>query len=317
MPNLTDRDKLEGDAWARKCTLDLLHSKFSQEFKAICNLRPLRGNQNLIEAHELELATIVLRYRNRFSKDDYFSHIQQCMKSADAAAESLHTFLEQFNQLRDSDQMNLVIKAANITDEGVFTNESYIPHLNLTVTLLAIIRTMKALSPGIKIATGVSERRRQGRPSSHYVQAALDLIFLWERILLASLPEPSPPYRAKTVKVPIAKKQVGRGPLTGDNQYAEATQPSTEFCRLAFRMINPKLKLKDAITAINNARELTEWLFFDALEDVRGKHSHDPVRHFIRDIATGNKNLKQKHLFSLPYLLRLYSESEQNPAPSD
>jgi hypothetical protein len=75
--------------------------------------------------------------------------------------------------------------------------------------------------------------------------------------------------------------------------------------------------MKDVITAVNNARRLKEWLFFDALEDVRGEHPHDPVRHFIRDIASGKKKLAQKDLFSLPYLLRLYSESEQNLGVSD
>jgi hypothetical protein len=136
MPKLTDREQLDGDVWAQKQMVDLLNSKFSKEFKAICSIPPLRGNKDLVETYQLELATIVLRYRNRFSKEDYFDHIQQCMKAADAAAESLQTFLEKLNHLRDADQMNLIIKAANIIDAGVFSDGSYIPHLNLTVTLV-------------------------------------------------------------------------------------------------------------------------------------------------------------------------------------
>jgi hypothetical protein len=308
MTNPTDGEPLEGDAWANKQDLDWLTS--TEEFKAICKLPPLLDNKKLIEAYQLKLATIVLRYRNRFSRGDYFQNIQQCIKSADAAAESLQTFLDHFADLRDADQMNFVIKAANMIDKNVFSEELHIPHLNLFFTLRAIIRTMKVLSPAVRIATGVSDERLRGRPSSHYVQAALELIFLWQMILAESLPDPEPPYVAKIVKVPVAKRQVGLGKEINNKRYLEATQPSTEFCRLAFRMIDPKLELKDVITAINNARELNEWLFVDALEDARSEGSHDPIPHFIRDIASGKKNLAQKQLFSIPYLLRLYWEWE-------
>jgi hypothetical protein len=59
-------------AWARKWTLQLLHSECSKEFEAICKLPPLKDNKELIEAYQLELGNIVLRHRNRFSKPDNF-----------------------------------------------------------------------------------------------------------------------------------------------------------------------------------------------------------------------------------------------------
>jgi len=305
----TDREQIDGKAWSEKWTLDLLHSKFSDEFKAICKLAPLKDNEALIEAHQLELADIVLRYSNRFSKKDHLAHIEQCIRSADAAAQGLKTFLDDLVQLRDPDQMKLVMKAANIIDPSIFPEEifnvtsSYV----LIIALGTIIRAMKALSPAIRIGTGVAEKKGRGRPSSPYLQAALELIFLWERILLDAMPEPSPPYYGKRGRVvPVAKKQLGLGKLKNNKQELEATQVSTESCRLAFHMINPEIKSREVRTAINSARKERSWLLVEGLEDARSRHGSDPLKHFIRDIATGKKSIQKTHLFSLPYFLRHY-----------
>jgi hypothetical protein len=41
--------------WEEKWTQDLLHSKFADDFEAICKLPPLKDDRSLIEAYQLEL----------------------------------------------------------------------------------------------------------------------------------------------------------------------------------------------------------------------------------------------------------------------
>jgi hypothetical protein len=207
-------------------------------------------------------------------------------------------------QLADPDQMKLILKAANIIEPAMFQKQSVDMPMSpvFIMWLAAMIRTMNVIKQAIPVATGLSGKKGKGRPPSRYVQAALELIMLWESILLDAAPEPKPPYLAKIVRwVPTAKKKIA-----GGKDGPEATQVSTEFCRLALRMIDPKIKLRQVLTAINNARKERQWFFFQALESTRRKYPHDPFRHLIKNVAEGKENIKKTHLFSIPYFLQLY-----------
>jgi hypothetical protein len=291
-------------AWTRKRNLELLHSECSKEFEAICKLPPLKDNKGLIEAYELELGNIVRRHRNRFSKPDHFAHVEQIITSANAAAAGIQKFVEDFNQLADPNQMKLILKVANIIEPAMFPEQSVDMPMSpvFIMWLAAMIRTMDVIKQAIPVATGLSGKKEKGRPPSRYVQAALELIMLWESILFDAAPEPKPPYLAKIVGlVPTAKKKIAWG-----KEGPEATQVSTEFCRLALRMINPKIKFREVLTAINNARKKRQWLLVKALKSTRRRHPRDPFRHFIRNVAEGKRNIKKTDLFSIPYFLQLY-----------
>jgi hypothetical protein len=192
--------------WEKKRTQDFLHSQ--DDFEAICKLPPLKDDKSLIESYELELGRIIRLYRNRLLRKDYVSTVRRCMKSADAAAQALEVFVRDFVELRDPYAMRLIMTAASIVNPRAFPEN--VGSFNPLFALGAIGMTMKDLKPAIKIATGISETQSRGRPFSAYTQAALELIFLWERILLDASPEPEPPLLAKNSKGGARSEKAGR-----------------------------------------------------------------------------------------------------------
>jgi hypothetical protein len=174
---------------------------------------------------------------------------------------------------------------------------------------------IKVIVPAKRVATGISVKRKKGRPSKPYVQAAQELISLWQRILLDAkrldnvkqLGNAEP--EVTIIKpIPLAKKDLVFGQTKNGIPEVEHAQVSTEFCRLAFSMIYPKIKPAELRTAINNALKSREWLYTEALEEFR---SNDRFKEFIRAVATGEKNINQKQLFSLAYFLLVNRQFEE------
>ena len=123
--------------------------------------------------------------------------------------------------------------------------ESFSGHIRELLLTVEILGTATALATGVSGAAPGA-----GRPRSRYVQPAMELISLWQFMTAEQI---QPPFNVNiwiTKPVPTAKKQVEK-----EERDIEASQESTEFCRLAFRMIDPDIKLAQVRTAINNARK--------------------------------------------------------------
>ena len=97
--------------------------------------------------------------------------------------------------------------------------------------------TMHLFSKALHISTlEPFERRGQGRPRVQYIPATLDLIGLWE---------------ALTGRKAVYPKGSAKGK---DSQHDyEAVQPSTEFIRLALKMIDPNVTVAQVITCLKYA----------------------------------------------------------------
>jgi hypothetical protein len=74
-----------------------LPSNFPEEFKELCLIPPLRGNDDLIERVQSELGEIVSRHHLRFSQEkDYFIRVEQCIRSVESAAQVLDELFKLF-----------------------------------------------------------------------------------------------------------------------------------------------------------------------------------------------------------------------------
>jgi hypothetical protein len=281
-------NNLDGNASAEKWTVDALRE--TKEFKAMCKLRPLRNN--FIEKHHLELANIVSRYSPRFCNKDYFAGIERSIQSINAATEALEAALDDLILL-DSDHLETVKVAAKWIDQKRFAKDAV-----LMTDLFEIIQKMRVLSAAVKIGTGVSAAKKsQGRPPSPYVQAAFELIWLWERITEVRL---NPLPLVQLGHFPTAKKEIKEN----EEREIQATQESTEFCRLAFRMINPNIKLKEVRTAINNALSGREWMDRREMSLAEERHTLTPTYYLIKRIAAGKEIVAKSHYFLLPFSVR-------------
>ncbi len=71
-----------------------------------------------------------------------------------------------------------------------------------------------------------------------------------------------------------------KGTAPGKDREQQASQPSTEFIRLCLKMINPKIKLSEAMTSIKNALSLR-----DHVDKELGKQAGDadPILSWLRD----------------------------------
>jgi hypothetical protein len=195
----------------------------------------------MLDHIKLRLDEIVTVYRRRHSEPEYLTNIKECIELAQTANNTLQRIFAHLVALDGSHIMALWYVAHDI-DPTCFSTSAYRDLLN---QLLSTIRAVDLLAKALPFATGVSaEKPGRGAPPIPYTPIARELVELWEFVT-------SEPWQGKedvrlATSVPVAKKQ-------GSKKDDEASQESTEFCRLVFEMIDPKIKLPNIRTAINNA----------------------------------------------------------------
>ncbi len=121
--------------------------------------------------------------------------------------------------------------------------------------LLRDFRTLLlVLHAAIQIGTGILDRPRgRGRQSSPYVQQALVLMDAWEIVTARQFSADLPLLILKRVPTPKRLDVKDREIIT--------KQPSTNFIRIALRMIDPKIKDAQVFTAIKNALTLRDEIY--------------------------------------------------------
>ena len=143
----------------------------------------------------------------------------------------------------DIEQLQMVVVIASEIFPQPLEKRDVRAFLRLLHDFQALMLTLHA---AIKLGTGISELpKSKGRPSSPYVQPALELIQVWESLTATPYCEDSPLEVIKRVPTPKRLEVKDRKYLT--------KQPSTEFILIALRMINPKIKDAEVFTAIKNA----------------------------------------------------------------
>jgi hypothetical protein len=233
-----------------------LWADFPAELKEVCNLSQLRLDPRLIDPFLLQLGTIIYRHRNRYSTNDYFDRVEQFIRSTNAAADNIDLVIECFGKM-DIAHINSVLSVAiEIFPRPFFEKQD----LEGFFRLLGDIRVlMMTLNVAVKIGTGVSGAPRgKGRPPSPYMLPALELIEAWESITAKKLGEDSPVMLIK--RIPTPKRLDTSGPKDKERQF-ETKQPSTEFIRLALRMIKPDIKDSEVLTAIKRALKLRDTMY--------------------------------------------------------
>src|ERR1700730_11424315 len=277
--------------------LKLIPSKYPIEFAAICKLGPFKEEnkkhdkkdnkkdhdkdsrddyekaerrnrverKDLLDYLKLELADIVTVYKRRLSdKGLYFTNIDECIRFANTAASDLQSIVDRLAKL-DGTHIETLWGVAVEIDPNEFAQREY---MELMKQFSSMIHTLTLLAVALQHATGVStDKRGRGRPPNRYAQVASELISLWEFVTAKPLP---PPYNRDFLPikpVPTAKKQLQRGEAD-----KVASQDSTQFCRLVFRMIDPNIKLPEVRTAINKAL-IVRKMFGQFLDNERGSTS--------------------------------------------
>jgi hypothetical protein len=258
------KERPEVEAAESEFFWNYLPTKFPEEFKELCLIPPLRGDEDIIAAVQLQLGEIVSRYHRRFSEEeDYFTRVQQCIRSAESAATVLQEFLGLFVRMDRVDR-NSTLTAANMIDWRFpeRSDEKFIGQCN------AIIHMMRLLGAAMVCATGVSAAKKgRGRYFSPYVQATREIMDVWESITA----QPNPPFEFMTIKPAPTPRPFGKGKLK--DQKPQPVEHSTAFTLLALRMIKSDITNSQVVTSMKHAvkqkREMIK-----VLEKARGK---DPL----------------------------------------
>jgi hypothetical protein len=256
-----------------------IQSRYPKELTAIGDLHPFKKqdrkyknkteNDKLPDHITLEIADIVTTYKRRFSDNGrYFTQIDECIRFADIAARNLESIVDRLGKL-DGTHIEALWTVVGEVDPNGFAQREY---TELLGQLSSVIHAMKVLTAALPLATGVSGKKQgRGRPPKPYFEAAGEMIRLWESITA----EPkAPPYNPDIFWIsltPTAKKRVNK-----DEPDIVASQQSTEFCRLVFRMIDPNITLPQVRTAINKARKVRE-MWWQVLDGESGSSSKERV----------------------------------------
>jgi hypothetical protein len=213
---------------------DQLSVEFPSEFNRICALirdaitddaPPAMDDPKAIQ---LNLSEIVYRHRNRHSRTvGYFDRIRRGIQSAEAAADHIDKIVDLLINM-DSAQRDVFMFTVNKLSLGRYGDmlgdfARHVLEAQLTVHLFSRALQISTMEP--------FELRPKGRPRVPYVPAAFDLARLWE--LLTG-----------------QKAVYPKGSAKGKGGLYEAVQPSTEFIRLALKMIDPDITNAQVITCL-------------------------------------------------------------------
>jgi hypothetical protein len=242
LDTLRAEDERRGDQESNYTFSDQLSVEFPSEFNRICKLiQDAMTNEappamDDLKTIQLNLSLIVYRHRNRHSRNSrYLDRIHRGIQSAEAAADHLDKIVDLLINL-DAAQRDVFMYTVNKLSLGRYadTIEDFVRHV------LEAQLTMRLFSRTLHISTSEPfEPRRKGRPRVQYVSAAFDLIRLWESLTCQRAVYP-------------------KGSAEGEGGEYEAVQPSTEFIRLALKMIDPDITNAQVITCLKYAFEINK-----------------------------------------------------------
>jgi hypothetical protein len=224
-----------------------LHREFPVEFGKICKLKPLQQwiKTNSKDELQIKLGEIIYAYRNRYldSADERLALVGENVPACQRPAlkKTANDELPYFNRIYEAVQeLRAAVNALkNATDRLVYVDLDHFRQIsriarslpnstvqeldpyNVQVRLREISTYVAILAVSIQLGTGTSlAPPRKGRPGNLHLWPATALIELWEELSGAAAVYP-------------------RGSALGKDHQVELTQPSTEFVRLALKMIDP------------------------------------------------------------------------------
>ncbi len=181
------------------------------------------------------------RFDSLLSEPDYESKNRAAILLAKECAEKLPKLNERLECL-DVQQIEIMSELFR----HLAPNFARLPWADILDRIEEHTKLLQVLSVALAISTGTTIRPSgRGRKRLPYAEAAFDLLQLWER------------YTDKMMKSPKGVAMAGIDKKSGRWQI-EAEQTSTEFMRLALKMINPRVKLSEVMTSIKNARQLKQ-----------------------------------------------------------
>jgi hypothetical protein len=231
-----------------KLRLAEFKAEFPQEVTQIRNLAPLQARPDLLDDFLLTVENIVGLGRRRLAAT-HVERIVQSIRSSKDAADKITAIAEALGKM-DAGQLGSVLSfATEVFPRPFFKTRD---PLGIFRVLRDVRQLLLTLHVAIQIGTGEDDQpRRRGRPSSSYVQQVFELMEAWEVVTAEQLwGEDSPVWVLK--RVPTPKK------LHVNDKKIVIKQPSTEFIRIALRMINPAITDAQVFTAIKKALSLRD-----------------------------------------------------------
>jgi hypothetical protein len=177
-----------------------------------------------------ELGRIVYRLQKRYRDPQYGINISKLEKQTATAALALGEARKSF-ELLDLVHLKLFESVLSTVPHGIFSRAKAVAILD-DIDRMAM--KMEFITVAISfIATFEKKPDRRSRPTLPYRMTTWHVVNLWET--LTGQPVVTP-----------------RGISKGHGENAEAIQPSTEFVRLALKMIDPNVTTANVITSIRN-----------------------------------------------------------------
>ena len=190
--------QLEQTALIEQIQLDQLRADFPQEVEQICNLEPLRSSPHLVDDLLLKLDKIVVFARRRLDKQ-HIARVEQAIRSSNDAAAKIAQVMDGLAKM-DIEQLQSVLFIAREAFRQPLEKRDVSAFFRLLNDFQALMLTLHA---AIQLGTGISELPKgKGRPSSRYVQPALELIDVWEFLTATPYCEGSPLEVIKRVPTP-------------------------------------------------------------------------------------------------------------------
>jgi hypothetical protein len=202
----------------------------------IRKLLNIAEGDRLTEELMLGLSKFVQLYRERTRDECYYKRAEQAALDLLTAAEYIASATKSASRMdsEHSSQIALIVAPVEAPPSGMSFSEvlnrlersaSELRHLS-TAIQVAIMKGITRTRKGRKVS-------RRGRPPIKYVDQTMHLITFYEKL--------------------TGKKVVSPRGVSKDG---EAHQVSTEFIRLALKLIDPDIRTAQAITCIKNAVKL-------------------------------------------------------------
>jgi hypothetical protein len=240
-----DRDKIEPTLSKQEIValmerpnrmrLDWLIKEFPEELHAICGLEPLRSSPNLIP-FLTQLTAIIYLFRAKYED---FHDVMKAAHELEKGVAHIKRAMQGFAYV------NFFLLRAALRETG-----EKCPHLmGLDAKqLLELLDDFCVLSSDIgevlRSAAHIDlQPRGRGDKQAYYFVPTVPLIELWESVAGKKVPTPK--------KIPEASHG-------GKKQTFISKQPSTEFIRIALRMIDPTITDAQVFTAIKRALKMNE-----------------------------------------------------------
>jgi hypothetical protein len=241
--------------------LDWLITDFPKELHAICCLVPLRSSANLIP-FLTQLTAIIYLFRAKYESVPVAKKVG---RELEKGAGNLERAIQDFRR------MNYFVLGAALPE--VSEKSPRLKGLDATQVLELLDEYqvfLNALNDAVRTTADVAlvPRKRGDKTAYHFVPT-LPLMELWESIL-ATQQDRAARRQGRGVPTP---KRVTEVAQSKNKLTFISKQPSTEFIRIALRMIDPTITDAQVFTAIKVARSKRNSLY--AMAGVRNFFGFD------------------------------------------